>query len=136
MRQRKYYLGILPADVSKKECADTAMAMTLICLLAAMYLRSFTLLPVAVGLLLLGMVWASAYKPVAMLWLGLSRVLGAVMSRVILCLIFFIVATPMALVMRLFGHDPMRRKGWKKGGESTFVTRDHQFTAQDLEDPF
>ena len=55
MQQRKYYLGILPAEVSKKECADTAMAMTLICLLAAMYLRSFTLLPVAVGLLLLGM---------------------------------------------------------------------------------
>lgn len=136
MRQRKYYFGFLPAEVSNKECADTAMAMTLICLLAAMYLRSLALLPLAVGLLLLGMVWARAYKPLAMLWLGLSLALGAVMSRLILCLIFFIVVTPLALVMRLFGHDPMRRGAWKKDRQSTFVTRDHQFTAEDLENPF
>lgn len=136
MRQRKYYWGVLPTEVSNKECADTAMAMTLICLLAAIYLRSLALLPLAVGLLLLGMVWARAYKPLAMLWLGLSLVLGAVMSRLILCLIFFIVVTPLALVMRLFGHDPMRRRGWKKSDASTFVTRDHLFTAEDLENPF
>ena len=53
MQERKLYFGFLPAEVSNKECADTAMAMTLISLLATMYTRSLTLLPLAIGLLLL-----------------------------------------------------------------------------------
>ena len=37
MQHRKLHFGFLPAAVSNKECADTAMAMTLICLLAVMF---------------------------------------------------------------------------------------------------
>ena len=136
MQDRKLYFGFLPAAVSNKECADTAMAMTLICLLAVMYTRSLTLLPLALALLLLGMVWPRVYSPLAKLWLGLSLLLGSVMSRLVLSIIFLVVATPIALIMRLFGHDPMRRKAWKKGTDSTFVSRDHLFEAKDLEQPF
>jgi predicted membrane protein len=136
MQERKLYFGFLPASVSDKECADTAMAMTLISLLVIVYIRSLTLLPLAIVLLLLGMVWPRAYTPLAMLWLGVSLLLGSVMSRVVLSIIFAVIVTPIALVMRLFGHDPMRRKAWKKGTDSTFVTRDHLVEAKDLEHPF
>ena len=136
MQERKLYFGFLPAAVSNKECADTAMAMTLISLLAILYTRSLGLLPLAIGLLLLGMVWPRAYSPLARLWLGISLLLGSVMSRVVLSIIFVVVVTPIGLVMRLFGHDPMRRKAWKKGTDSTFVTRDHLVEAKDLEHPF
>lgn len=136
MQERKLYFGFLPADVSNKECADTAMAMTLICLLAVMYTRALTLLPLALALLLLGMVWPRAYSPLARVWLGISLLLGSVMSRLVLSIIFIVVVAPLAVVMRLFGHDPMRRKAWKKGAASTFVSRDHLFEAKDLEQPF
>ena len=136
MQERKLYFGFLPAAVSNKECADTAMAMTLISLLAILYTRSLGLLPLAIGLLLLGMVWPRAYSPLARLWLGISLLLGSVMSRVVLSIIFVVVVTPIGLVMRLFGHDPMRRKAWKKGTDSTFVTRDHIVEAKDMEHPF
>ena len=136
MQERKLYFGFLPADVSNKECADTAMAMTLICLLAVMYTRALTLLPLALALLLLGMVWPRAYAPLARVWLGISLLLGSVMSRLVLSIIFVVVVTPLAVVMRLFGHDPMHRKAWKKGTASTFVSRDHLFEAKDLEQPF
>ena len=136
MQERKLYFGFLPAAVSNKECADTAMAMTLISLLAILYTRSLGLLPLAIGLLLLGMVWPRAYSPLARLWLGISLLLGSVMSRVVLSIIFVVVVTPVGLVMRLFGHDPMRRKAWKKGTDSTFVTRDHIVEAKDMEHPF
>ena len=136
MQERKLYFGFLPADVSNKECADTSMAMTLISLLVILYTKSITLLPLPIGLLLLGMVWPRAYSLLARLWLGISLLLGSIMSRVVLSIIFMVVVTPIALVMRLFGHDPMRRKGWKKGTESTFVSRDHLVEAKDLEHPF
>ena len=136
MQERKLYFGFLPAEVSNKECADTAMAMTLISLLATMYTRSLTLLPLAIGLLLMGMVWPRAYSPLARLWLGISLLLSSVMSRLVLSIIFGVIVTPIALIMRLFGHDPMHRKAWKKGTDSTFVSRDRLIEAKDLEHPF
>ena len=136
MQERKLYFGFLPADVSNKECADTSMAMTLISLLVILYTKSITLLPLPIGLLLLGMVWPRAYSLLARLWLGISLLLGAIMSRVVLSIIFMVIVTPIALVMRLFGHDPMRRKAWKKGTESTFVSRGDLVEAKDLEHPF
>ena len=136
MQERKLYFGFLPVDVSNKECADTSMAMTLISLLVILYTKSLTLLPLPIGLLLLGMVWPRAYSLLARLWLGISLLLGSVMSRVVLSIIFIVVVTPIALVMRLFGHDPMRRKAWKKGTESTFVSRGDLVEAKDLEHPF
>lgn len=136
MQERKLYFGFLPADVSNKECADTSMAMTLISLLVILYTKSLTLLPLPIGLLLLGMVWPRAYSLLARLWLGISLLLGSIMSRVVLSIIFMVIVTPIALVMRLFGHDPMRRKAWKKGTESTFVSRGDLVEAKDLEHPF
>ena len=136
MQERKLYFGFLPVDVSNKECADTSMAMTLISLLVILYTKSITLLPLPIGLLLLGMVWPRAYSLLARLWLGISLLLGSIMSRVVLSIIFMVIVTPIALVMRLFGHDPMRRKAWKKGTESTFVSRGDLVEAKDLEHPF
>ena len=136
MQERKLYFGFLPVDVSNKECADTSMAMTLISLLVILYTKSITLLPLPIGLLLLGMVWPRAYSLLARLWLGISLLLGSIMSRVVLSIIFMAIVTPIALVMRLFGHDPMRRKAWKKGTESTFVSRGDLVEAKDLEHPF
>ena len=136
MQERKLYFGFLPVDVSNKECADTSMAMTLISLLVILYTKSLTLLPLPIGLLLLGMVWPRAYSLLARLWLGISLLLGSIMSRVVLSIIFMAIVTPIALVMRLFGHDPMRRKAWKKGTESTFVSRGDLVEAKDLEHPF
>ena len=136
MQERKLYFGFLPVDVSNKECADTSMAMTLISLLVILYTKSLTLLPLPIGLLLLGMVLPRAYSLLARLWLGISLLLGSIMSRVVLSIIFMVIVTPIALVMRLFGHDPMRRKAWKKGTESTFVSRGDLVEAKDLEHPF
>lgn len=43
-------------------------------------------------------------------WMGLGHALGWVNSHLILGLVFILVLQPIAFVMRLFGHDPLRRK--------------------------
>ncbi|MEF2230109.1 MAG: SxtJ family membrane protein [Pseudodesulfovibrio sp.] len=121
---------------SARECADTGMAMVLICLLAAWFTGERGWLAGAIGLLVLNMTGPRAFALPARLWLGLSRLLGAVMSRVILSLAFFLVLTPVALLRRALGHDPMRRKGWKAGTASVFETRDHTYTPEEIERPF
>ena len=43
-------------------------------------------------------------------WMGIGYILGFVNSHIILGLVFIIVLQPIALIMRLFGHDPLRTK--------------------------
>lgn len=127
---------ILPTRVSAKECTDTGMAMVLISLLAALFTKASYWLPTAIALLLLNMTVPRIYTLPAKGWLGLSRLLGTVMSKILLSIIFFVVQTPMGLLRRAFGHDPMQLKKWKQGKESVFETRDHTFQSEEIERPY
>jgi hypothetical protein len=121
---------------SAKECSDTGMAMVLICLLVTMFTGTRAWLTAAVGLLLLNMIIPRIYFLPAKGWLGLSRLLGMVMSKVLLTLIFFLVQTPIALLRRAAGHDPMQRKKWKQGDGSVFESRNHTFRPEEIERPY
>jgi hypothetical protein len=44
-------------------------------------------------------------------WLALARSLGRVNSAIFLFLTFFLVLTPLGVVLRLFGRDELRRRG-------------------------
>ena len=48
--------------------------------------------------------------PIEKLWLRLGNVLGAINSRIILTLLFYGIFTPMGLIMRARGLDPLKRK--------------------------
>jgi polyferredoxin len=77
-----------------------------------------------------------AFRPAAVVWLGLSRLLGAVMSRILLGVVFFGLVTPIGVLRRLMGKDPMRRRAFRASNDSVFVTRDHTFVPDDLEKPY
>jgi len=44
-------------------------------------------------------------------WMGVAEAISFVMTRVVLALVFFLVLTPIGLVKRLTGWDPLRRRG-------------------------
>lgn len=44
-------------------------------------------------------------------WLAFAKVLGRVNSAIFLFLTFFVVLTPLAFFLRLFGRDELRRRG-------------------------
>ncbi len=89
---------------------------------------------IALGVLLIAAFsdWLSA--KVAWLWLKLAELLGKVNSRVLLSLVFFIFLVPLALVRRIFVRNAL---DLKRPAENTlYKTRNHRFTAQDLENPW
>jgi hypothetical protein len=49
-------------------------------------------------------------QPVYHWWMKLAHVLGWINTRILLSLIFFLIFSPVALILRLLGKDPMRRK--------------------------
>ena len=121
---------------TREQAKDTGMALVLVCLIVFLVTREVRYVTIATALLLLDMIAPSTFKPAARLWFGLSGLLGAVMSRVILSLIFYLVLTPMGLLRALLGKDPMRRRQFKKSDASAFRVRDHAFVAADIEQPF
>jgi hypothetical protein len=62
---------------------------------------------IGAGLLfgLWGLVWPAGLKPVYKVWMSLAVVLGFFVSRLLLAIIFYLVVTPIGLIMRLLGKD-------------------------------
>jgi hypothetical protein len=68
-------------------------------------------------LVLPAVVYPMSLKLIYRGWMAIGEVLGWINTRIILSIIFYGVFTPVALVMRLRGQDPMRR-GWDPNLES------------------
>ncbi len=85
-------------------------------------------------LILLGVVWPDILKPLQKAWMVLGLLMGWVMSRVILIVLFYTVVFPVGLLMRLAGKDPLeRRQGPPKN--SYWKMRPAQ-SRKDFENPF
>lgn len=66
-------------------------------------------------------------------WYKLAEGLGWFNSRVLLSLVYYLIVTPIALLFRLFGNDPLLLKN-KRGSMYNF--REHTYTKNDLENPW
>jgi hypothetical protein len=119
-----------------EQAKDTGMAMVLICLLLGYWGKFPKFLPVSLALLLLTMSWPNAFRPLAVLWFGLSHLLSQVVSRVILTIVFFLVVTPIGVIRRLFGADALQLKKWKQGRDSVFVVREGPVQGKDMANPY
>lgn len=64
-------------------------------------------------------------------WNKFSEGIGAVMSKLILSLVFFVVLFPISILYRFFAKDNLNLKRRKK--ISFFIERNHVFSKRDLE---
>ena len=64
--------------------------------------------------LILGLVNSKLLTPLNKLWLKLGIILGAVIAPIVMGVVFFLVVTPIGLVMRLLGMDLINKKYDKK----------------------
>ena len=63
------------------------------------------------GLLIItGSIVPTLLTPVYWIWMKLAHLLGWVNTRLLLGIIFFVIITPMAIVMKVFGRDALNRK--------------------------
>ena len=73
-------------------------------------------------------------KPVFLLWMKIGHVLGWINTRIILGVVFFILFAPVALFMRLFGKDPMRRQ--LDADASSYRINSEKLPRERMERPF
>jgi len=68
------------------------------------------LLIIATLFLLLGIILPNLLKPLHKLWMTLAVLLGWLMTRIILIVLFYLVVTPIGLLAKLSGKDFLNRK--------------------------
>ena len=123
--------------ITNEQCKDSGLALILLALLAVWFgFEKDIFLAAAILVLIINMAIPILLKPFAFFWFGLSQIMGEVVSRVLLSVLFFLVVTPIGILIRLCGKDSMRLKGWKNDSESLFVDCSRTYSASDLENPF
>jgi hypothetical protein len=85
---------------------------------------------VALLLILIATSSDSLNNKVTWAWLKFSELLGKVMSKVILSVVYFVVLLPIAFLYKLTGKDPLLLK--KRTG-SYYFERNHQYSKKDIE---
>ena len=124
------------AEITKKQCKDTGLAMILLSLILYFFFQDYRLLISAFIFTLLSMTFLTLLKPLAFLWFGLTKILGEIMSRIVLSLVFLAVVTPVGLFRRLLRKDRLNLRKFRKSTASVFVARQKTFDKADLETPF
>ena len=116
--------------MSKEKNLEAILVICLALVVFYLTLDIRVLLPISVLLGLAGLFIPFVAKWVAKGWYGLSHVMGFVMSKVILSIIYCVFLYPMAMVARAGGKLTVKLK---KSPDSYWIVRNHTYTKEDLE---
>lgn len=107
-----------PKPVSNKQARKTALIVAAVLALIALwniYRGRFNIVvifgAIAVLLTVIGLFVPVAARGFHRVWMGIAGVLGYVNSRILLTVLYYLLLTPYGMISRLFGRDPLDRRG-------------------------
>ena len=77
--------------------------------------------------LILGLMNSKLLTPLNQLWFKFGIILGAIVAPIVMGFVFFLVVTPIGLVMRIAGKDLLNKK-YDKKKETYWIKRDKPFS--------
>lgn len=123
--------SVIPT-ITKKQRNETGILLTAGLVVAGLLTNNQIFYILSLGSAIICLLVPIALQPLTVLWFGLSKILGAISSRILLALIFFLVVTPLALIRKGSGKDSLNLGKFKKGGASVFVERNHSYEPSDM----
>lgn len=93
--------------------------------------KNVNLLYAALGLAGIALLIPALSRKIDWVWMKFAELIGAVMNKVILSVVFFVILMPVAFLSRLFRKDPYKGK---RGAGSFFLDRNFTYTAKSLEE--
>ncbi len=133
----KTFLHFLTKEpITPAKIKDTGLVVILIFLICFLINKNQIFIKLAFSVTIITIIIPVAIKPFALIWFGLAELLGAIMSKVLLILVFFFIITPIGALRRLLTRERLQMDLWKKDTGSVFLARDKKFTADDINNPF
>ena len=120
----------------KDQAKDSALALALAGLIIGLYTNQKIWYLISASVVVILMLVPQFFLPLGRLWFGVSKVLGNLVSKIILTLVYIMIVLPVGTIRRLFGADPMRLKQWKRGSGSVLQTRRRQFSRDDFKNAY
>ncbi len=97
----------------------------------------YTLGGLAAFFLLFALVAPRLLEPIERVWMAFARVLGAINTRIIMGLFYFLFFVPLSLFFKAIGRDEMRRRRWSSGATTNWDDyRPRQRNARHYENMF
>lgn len=128
--------SIIQKNISNKQASDSGMALVLILLIIGYFSDNLLFYYIAIPALVVNMIYPRFYHYFAILWFTFSNILGQIMSKIILTIIYILLVIPIGLIRQLAGIDNLKLSKFKKRKDSVFTNRDHSFTSKDIENPY
>lgn len=138
--------NIFHREISSVQCKDGGMALVLIFLIIGFVLkddRTFMLslkkewfFVAAIIVLVLNMIWSGFLRPWAWFWYSFAELLGNIVSKIILTVVFFTIVTPVGFLRKFMKKDRLHLRAFKKDTSSVLIQRDHLFNKEDIEQQF
>ena len=115
---------------------STGMAVALVMLLLWFAFRRDACVVASAVVLVCAMTVPIALRPLSILWYGLSDILGAVSSRVILSVIYLFIVFPVGFARRIAGRDELMLRDFKKSRASVFREQERLIKGKDVCNPY
>ena len=135
MRKKELW-NYFPRTISKKQASDTGMAAVLILLLIGLFTHNNLYYKIAIPVLFITMAFPMFYYLFAIIWLGFSQLLGTIVSKIILTIVYIIMVIPVGIFRRLLGKDSLQLSEFKKGKGTGMKSRNYNFVSKDVENPY
>jgi hypothetical protein len=122
--------------IGRKQAIESGIVFALIAILTGLITGHEAFYFTASGILVLVIVIPELFKPVAYAWFGFSRLMGWIISRFSLSLIFYLIVIPVGVIRNLTGKDRLQLRIFKKKRQSGWIERNHIFNAGDMKHSF
>lgn len=116
-------------EIDKNKSLETSLVLTTGFLILFLIFGNIWLLYAALALGIVGIFIKPVARYIAVAWFKLADILNFVVSKVILGILFFIILWPVSMLSRIFNKDKLQLK---KSEKSTWILRNHNYSASDL----
>ena len=91
---------------------------------------NFYFLVVSFIFLILGALNSKLLSPLNKAWIKFGEILGLIIAPIVMSLVYFVILTPVSLIVRLFGKDLLGLKSIKEN-ETYWIKRKKNLTSMD-----
>ncbi len=121
---------------SDKEHLNATIALVLLLLVIFLFKENIAFVYVSIVLLFLVAIYNKLLFPVSFLWYNLAFILSKVSTTLLLTVVFLTVVLPVGLFRKALQKSSLKLDLFKKGKQSVFISRNHQYCSEDLFNPY
>lgn len=122
--------------ITKDMRKDTGIVFGLVLLYTGIVTGYSLMLKISFVLFLVSLLIPAVFTYPAIVWFRISEILGSVVSKIVLAVIYLIVVLPVSFIRKIFGSDPMMIKNFGKSDTGSWIKREHKYTNSDFIKPF